>query len=117
MSEANPLTVERDPSAAVVCPLRGPKPLPSTPAEKQRRYRLRKQADQLGMDTPYTECQWCSKPIKPSFVRGFCPGGKCRRQLSKQAEDEAKAKAGVLRVIPIDSASHYISQAVLEGGN
>jgi hypothetical protein len=77
-------------------------------AEKQRRYRLRKQQqdfEQSGSATLYTACRECGRPIKPSFFRPFCRGGECRSSFF--------AKIQVLNVCYLDSVSKWVSEKVL----
>lgn len=79
-----------------------------TPAEKQRRYRLRKQRqawEATGLAWLYIECRECSKPIKPSFQRGFCPGGQCRQAFFEKVQVPA--------VIYLDAQAKDVSQRVL----
>jgi hypothetical protein len=53
----------------------------------------------------YVTCRECDKPIKPSFHRGFCKGGACRKKFFKKVQ--------VRRVIPITQVDRELSQAVL----
>jgi hypothetical protein len=60
-----------------------------TPAEKQRRYRLRQQQRAwvaTGNARLYVECRECGKAIKPSYRRGFCPGGQCKQAFFEKVQ-------------------------------
>jgi hypothetical protein len=90
---------------AVVSPADGSKPLRSAAALKQRRYRLRRDYENSGEALLFTECRHCSAPIKPSYKRGFCPGGACREQFFRDVQ--------VRRVIPITAAMRSASENLL----
>jgi hypothetical protein len=74
---------------------------------KFRRYRLRKirrEYQNSGEAFLHTECLMCSKPIKPSYRRGFCPGGVCRdRYLNAKP---------VHRVVPITRLDRAVSTRI-----
>ena len=79
-----------------------------TPAQKQRRYRLRKQQqawEATGEAWLYIECRECGKAIKPSYRRGFCPGGQCREAFFEKTQ--------VPQVIYLDAQAKKISEHVL----
>jgi hypothetical protein len=79
-----------------------------TPAQKQRRYRLRKQQrvwEASGNAWLFIECRECGKPIKPSFQRGFCPGGQCNQAFFEKVQ--------VPIVIYLDAQAKQVSERVL----
>ena len=76
---------------------------------KWRRYRLKKQRQAWrasGEAFLYTECMYCAAPIKPSFVRGFCPGGHCRQEYLQAVP--------IHRVVPITGFDRRVSARVAE---
>jgi len=74
---------------------------------KFRRYRLRKQHQELGpVGCLYTHCRYCDREIKPSYLRGFCPGGECRDSYFKTVR--------VLRLVPITIIDNQISTRIVE---
>jgi hypothetical protein len=72
------------------------KALPSAEAVKQRRHRLRKQFEESGNAFLFIECRECSKPIKPSYKRGFCPGGACRNVFFKKVQVRTVVRLGAV---------------------
>jgi hypothetical protein len=77
-------------------------------ALRQRRYRLRKQYEASGNANLYVACQECDAAIKPSYRRGFCPGGGCRKLFYKKVQ--------VTRVCRITRADALLSEAILVQG-
>ena len=78
-------------------PEQGSKPLPRSNAQKQRAARLRKQKNERPFRVLHQACRECGRPIKPSYVRQFCPGGKCRTAFFKkvQVTTWVEVKSGV----------------------
>ena len=87
----------------VVCLESGAKALPRRSI--QRLYRLRKQHKERPFREFHVQCRECNLPIKPSYERPFCPGGKCKRAFFNRVQ--------VRRVESIDFTAHSLSQAVL----
>jgi hypothetical protein len=82
------------------------KPLPhSRSALKQREYRLRQQHKARPFRVFHEACRECGHPIKPSYVRQFCPGGKCRDAFFKKVQ--------VPTVVAVTFADQSLSEAVL----
>jgi len=82
------------------------KALPRTrSAQKQRDYRLRQQHAERPFRVLHETCRECGHPIKPSYVRQFCPGGKCRAAFFKKVQ--------VSTVVAITFTSQSLSEAVL----
>jgi hypothetical protein len=77
-------------------------------ALRQRRYRLRKQYEASGNANLYVACQECEAAINPSYRRGFCPGGACRKRFYKRVQ--------VTRVCRITRAAAQLSAAILAQG-
>jgi hypothetical protein len=77
-------------------------------ALRQRRYRLRKQYEASGNANLYVACQECEAAIKPSYHRGFCPGGACRKRYYKRVQ--------VTHVCRITRAAAQLSEAILVQG-
>ena len=76
-------------------------------AIRQRRSRARRLYEASGAACLFTACRQCGAPIKPSFSRGFCPGGVCRKQFFRDA-------VRVTRVVPITRTTARMSESVLE---
>lgn len=77
-----------------------------TPAAlRQRRYRQRCW-ERSGEAWLFVVCRQCGAPIKPSYKRGFCPGGKCRTEFFELVQ--------VPNVVRITWEMHNISTRVLE---
>jgi hypothetical protein len=79
-----------------------------TAAQKQRRYRLRKQQrawEATGEAWLFTECRECGKSIKASYRRGFCPGGSCKKAFFEKVQ--------VPQVLYLDTQTRDISVRVL----
>lgn len=77
-----------------------------TPAAiRQRRYRQRCY-ERSGEAWLFVVCRQCGVPIKPSYKRGFCPGGKCRTEFFELVQ--------VPNVVRITWEMHNISTRVLE---
>jgi hypothetical protein len=74
-------------------------------AERQHRLRIRRAFEASGKAFLYLECRECGKPIKPSFQRGFCPGGACREAFFKKVQ--------VLTVVRLTSVDKAVSERVL----
>jgi hypothetical protein len=79
----------------------------SPDAIRQRRSRVRRLFENSGNAFLYVACRECDAPIKPSFQRGFCPGGHCRKQFFKKIQ--------VPTVIALTFADQSLSEAVLRG--
>jgi hypothetical protein len=77
-------------------------------ALRQRRYRLRKQYEESGNANLYVVCRECEAAIKPSYHRGFCPGGACRKLFYKRVQ--------VTHVCRITRAAAQLSEAILVQG-
>jgi len=77
-------------------------------ALRQRRYRLRKQHEASGNANLYVACRECDAAINPSYRRGFCPGGTCRKLFFKNVQ--------VTRVCRITRADAQLSEAILAQG-
>jgi hypothetical protein len=73
-------------------------------AERQHRLRIRRKFEESGEAFLYIECRECGKPIKPSFRRGFCQGGSCRKAFFKKVQ--------VLTVVRLDAQGKAISERV-----
>src|SRR4051794_827090 len=82
----------------------------ATTDNKWRRYRLKKQQRQSWQESGkaflYTECLFCSAPIKASFTRGFCQGGLCRKEYRKAIP--------VHRVVPVTGMDKFVSRHFCE---
>jgi hypothetical protein len=77
-------------------------------ALRQRRYRLRKQYEASGNANLYVACRECDAAIKPSYRRGFCPGGACRKLFYKKVQ--------VTHVCRVTRAAAQLSEAILVQG-
>ncbi len=80
----------------------------SPDAVRQRRSRARRMFENSGDAFLYVACRECDAPIKPSFRRGFCHGGHCRKQFFKKVQ--------VQSVIALTFADQSLSEAVLMAG-
>jgi len=90
-----------------VCSLNHSKRSQTPAAIRQRRSRARRMYEASGDAYLFTNCRQCDAPIKPSFSRGFCPGGACRKRFF---HDDVR----VTRVVPITQATARVSESVLE---
>ena len=77
-------------------------------ALRQRRYRLRKQHEASGNANLYVACRECDAAINPSYRRGFCPGGTCRKRYYKRVQ--------VTRVCRVTRSAAQLSEAILVQG-
>jgi hypothetical protein len=77
-------------------------------ALRQRRYRLRKEYEASGNANLYVVCQECNAAIKPSYRRGFCAGGTCRKRHYKRVQ--------VTHVCRVTRAAAQLSEAILAQG-
>ena len=76
-------------------------------ALKQRQYRLRQQHEARPFRVLHASCRECGRPIKPSYVRQFCPGGECRAAFLRKIQ--------VPTVVAITFPTQSLSEAVLHG--
>jgi hypothetical protein len=90
-----------------VCPNNYSKMSQTPEAVRQRRSRARRMYEASGDAYLFTNCRQCDAPIKPSFSRGFCPGGACRKRFFR---DDVR----VARVVPITRVMARTSESVLE---
>jgi hypothetical protein len=74
-------------------------------ALRQRRYRLRKQYEDSGNANLYVACRECDAAIHPSYRRGFCRGGTCRKRYYKRVQ--------VSHVCRVTRADAQLSEAIL----
>jgi hypothetical protein len=77
-------------------------------ALRQRRYRLRKQYEASGNANLYVVCRECDATIKPSYCRGFCPGGSCRKRYYTRVQ--------VTCVCRVTRSAAQLSEAILIQG-
>lgn len=91
--------------AVDVRPADGLKMSQSAAAIRKRRSRIRKLFEASGSAFLYVECRECGKPIKPSFKRGFCPGGTCREAFFKKVQ--------VPTVVRLTAEDKQLSERVL----
>lgn len=79
---------------------------PKSNAERQRQLRIRRRYEASGEAWLFTQCRECGTSIRPSFCRGFCPGGKCRKLFSRRVQ--------VPRVCRLTLLDQNLSTAVLD---
>lgn len=79
---------------------------PKSNAERQRQLRIRRRYEATGEAWLYTHCRECGTSIRPSFRRGFCPGGKCRKLFLRRVQ--------VPRVCRLTLLDQNLSTAVLQ---
>jgi hypothetical protein len=90
---------------AEVCLTNDAKLSHSPDAIRQRRSRARRMFEKSGKAVLYVVCRECHAPIKPSFLRGFCPGGKCRKEFF--------TKVQVTTVVPVTANERRLIDSLL----